>query len=199
MDVSKLLAEQKDDPVVLNFAQNREYTGNYLVGTLLPPEKLPDKVHENPDTQTKNGLTKQVVYWKANDATTRDENEQVQRDPILKENLLPIGPGVVSPRKVYILMPDKFTEIPDEFTRPTNSANPEVVEKLGSFFAQFYRYRRLEKSLRIVAESEPEMYDKIENLVKNSSLDDDLLDKHISDLERLKDMADSGGKSDSEN
>lgn len=197
MDLSNVFTDEKDDPVVLNFAQNREFTGNYIVGALLPPEKLPDKVHENPDTDTKNGVTKQVVYWEANDATARDENDQVQRDPILKENLLTIGPGVVSPRKVYILMPDKFTEIPDEFVRPTNSANPEVVEKLGSFFAQFYWWRKKEQSLEKILENE-ELNSKIEELLRNDTLDDELLQKRIREHERVKDIADSG-KSDSDN
>lgn len=193
-----VLSQKKDDPVVLNFAQNREFTGNYIVGTLLPPEELPEKVDQNPNTETKNGVTKQVVYWEANDATARDENDQVQRDPILKENLLKIGPGTVSPRKVYILMPDEFTEIPDEFIRPTNSANPEVAEKLGLFFAQFYRHPKKERALEKILENEA-LYSKIEELVKNDALDDELLQKRIREHERMQDIADSSGKNNSEN
>jgi hypothetical protein len=198
MEVSNLFDGQKDDPVVVNFAQKHGFTGNFLVGRLLSPDELPDKIRENPETKTKNGISKEVVRWEAIDAETADMNNEVQESDILQDNLMTIGPGVVSPRKVFVLMPDNLTEIPDEFLRPTNSANPEIVEKVGSFFAQFFRHRRLEESLRIVAEAEPEMYEKIENLVKNSSLDDDVRMKYIRELEQLKEAAPTGKGSTSE-
>jgi hypothetical protein len=198
MDVSNLFVNQKNDPVVVNFAQNLEFTGNFLVGRLLPKEELPEDVAKNPWPKQKNGVSKEIVYWEAIDAETADRNNQLQETPILSDNLMTIGPGVVSPRKVFVLMPDSLDEIPDEFLRPTNSANPEIVEKVGSFFAQFFRHRRLEKSLRIVAEAEPEMYEKIENLVKNSSLDDDVRMKQIRELEQLREMADDRGNSNSD-
>jgi hypothetical protein len=198
MDVSNILADKKDDPVVLNFAQNQEFTGNFLVGTLLPPEKLPEDVAKNPWPKQKNGVSKEVVYWEPNDAVTRDRNDQMQETPILTDNLIKIGPGVVSPRKVYILMPDNFAEVPDEFLQPTNSANPEIIEKLGIVIAQFFRHSKESRALKKILEND-ELNSKIEELMKNDVIDDALLQKRIREHERMKDAADPSGKSDSEN
>lgn len=193
-----LLSDKKDDPIVLNFAQNQEFTGNFLVGTLLPREKLPEDVAKNPWPKQKNGVTKEVVYWEPNDAVTRDRNNQMQATPILSDNLIRIGPGEVSPRKVYVLMPDNLTEVPDEFLRPTNSANPDVMEIVGAFFANFYTNSKREQALEKLLDNE-DILGKIEELVKNDVLDDELLQKRIREHERVQDIAESSGKSDSDN
>ena len=195
MSFANLFDGNKDDPIVLNFAQNQEYTDNFLVGRLLPEEEPGEK---NPDTVEANGNARKVVEWEAIDAVTRKQNDRVQKTSVLSSNLIQIGQGTVSPRKVYLLMPDRITEIPDELTRPTNDADAEVTEALGLVLSQFYKQRRLEEMLKIVAESEPETYSKIEELVQNSSLDDDLRKKQISDLERLKNIVDTES-SDSDN
>lgn len=195
MSLANLFDGNKDDPIVLNFAQNQEYTDNFLVGRLLPEEEPGEK---NPDTVEANGNARKVVEWEAIDAVTRKQNDRVQKTSVLSSNLIQIGQGTVSPRKVYLLMPDRITEIPDELTRPTNDADTEVTEALGLVLSQFYKQRRLEEMLKIVAESEPETYSKIEELVQNSSLDDDLRKEHLNILERFKNIVDSGS-SDSDN
>jgi len=194
----EVLSQKKDDPIVLNFAQNQEFTGNFLVGTLLPREKLPEDVAKNPWPKQKNGVSKEIVYWEPNDAVTRDRNNQMQETPILSDNLIRIGPGEVSPRKVYVLLPDNLTEVPDEFMRPTNSANPDVMEIVGAFFAQFYRQHDYSEALETILDNQ-DLKSKIEELVKNDVIDDALLEKRINEHERIKDAADSGGKSDSDN
>lgn len=194
MDLS-VLSDKKDEPVVLNFAQNQEFTGSFLVGTLLPPEELPEDVAKNPWPKQKNGVSKEVVYWEPNDAVTRDRNNQMQATPILSDNLIKIGPGEISPRKVYILMPDKFSEVPDELIRPTNSANPEIVEKLGMVIVQFYRHRKKAQAFEKLLDNE-ELYSKIEELVRNDTLDDELLQKRIREHSRIKDAASVGADSD---
>lgn len=193
MSLANLFDGNKDDPIVLNFAQTQEYTDNFLVGRLLPEEEPGEK---NPDTVEANGNVRNVVEWEAIDAVTRKQNDRVQKTSVLSSNLIQIGQGTVSPRKVYFLMPDRMSEIPDELKRPTNDAADEVTEALGLVLSQFYKQRRLEEMLKIVAEAEPETYSKIEELVKNSSLDDDVRMKHIRELSRLKDAASTGTDSD---
>lgn len=197
MNISNLFAEPKDDPIVLNFAQNQEFTGNFLVGRLLPREELPEDVAKNPWPKQKNGVSKEIVYWEPIDAKTRDRNNQMQETPILRDNLMKVGPTGPSPRKVYVLMPDKFTELQDEFTRPTNSANPEIVEKMSGLLAHFYKHRRKEQALETILEND-ELNSKIEELVKNDTLDDELLQKRIREHKRMKDATSAGTDSDVE-
>jgi hypothetical protein len=196
MSLANLFDGNKDDPIVLNFAQTQEYTDNFLVGRLLPEEEPGEK---NPDTVEANGTVRKVVEWEAIDAVTRKQNDRVQRTSVLSSHLIPIGQGTVSPRKVYLLMPDRITEIPDDFTSPTNDIDPEVMEALGLVLGQLYKEIRHEKILKIVAESEPEMYSKIEELVKNSSLDDEVRKQYIRELEQLSDVGSTSGGSDSDN
>ena len=153
------IEEEKDDPLILNLAQNLEYTDGYLMGKMLDP---PEKVGED--------VVRLKFEWEAIDAVTEEENNEKQKTFVLKKNVITIDAGEVSPRKIYILLPDQFTEISDELKRGFGEEEPKKL--LGLVLAKFYRASQIIEELEMVADNEPEIMEKVGFAVKNSELDD---------------------------
>lgn len=153
------IEEEKDDPLILNLSQNLEYTDGYLMGKLLNP---PEKVGED--------VVRLKFEWEAIDAVTEEENDEKQKTFVLKKNVITVEAGEVSPRKIYILLPDRFTEVSDELKRGFGDNDPKQV--LGLVLAKFYRSSQIIEALEMVADNEPEIMEKVGFAVSNSELDD---------------------------
>lgn len=153
------IEEEKDDPLILNLAQNLEYTDGFLMGKLLdPPETVGSDV------------VRQKFEWEAVDAVTEEENNEKQKTFVLKKNVITLEAGEVSPRKIYVLLPDNFTEVSDELKRGFGDDDPKKV--LGLVLAKFYRASQVIEALEMVADNEPDIMEKLDFAVKNSELDD---------------------------
>lgn len=172
-----LEGNKKDDPLVLNLSQNvHQQHDNFLVGKLENPPKTVDA----------NGEVRKIYEWTAHDAVSKSENDRLQRTSVKARHAVTIGQGTVSPRKIHVLLPDKWTELPDDVTQ-----GDEVRQKMGRFFAQFYNQMAQQKALELVAdEVEKETFDKVQTSLQNTELDDALRDKVMSIIEEHKQIAD---------
>ncbi len=176
-----LESNKKDDPLVLNLSQNvHQRHDNFLVGKLENPPKTVDA----------NGEVRKIFEWYAHDAVSKSENDRLQRTSVKARNAVTIGQGTISPRKIHVLLPDKWTEIPDDLTQ-----GEEVKKKMGRFFAQFYNQMAQQKALELVAdEVEKETFEKVEASLQNTELDDALRSKVVRIIEEHKEIADDNKK-----
>ena len=113
----------------------------------------------------------------------------------MKKNVITIEAGEASPRKIYILLPDRFTEVSDELKRGFGDDDPKKV--LGLVLAKFYRASQVIEALEMVADNEPDIMEKVDFAVKNSELDDTVKET-VHDLQKdqlkLAKEIESGGK-----
>lgn len=170
-----ILNNKKDDPIVLNLSQTLEYQDNFLVGRLANP---PKPVEANDEVR-------KIFEWYPHDAVEKQEAQRLQKTSVRSGHVLTIGQGEVSPRKVYMLLPDKFSEVPGEVKR----------SKVGNVLAQFYQQKQYERALKIVADNQPEIMDKVRTAVKSSELDDQIKKQVQDELEMLQKIADDSGSS----
>jgi len=153
------IEDEKDDPIILNLAQTLEYTDNFLIGKQLnPPEKVGDEV------------VRLKFEWEAIDAVTEEENSEKQKTYPLKDHVIEIGAGEVSPRKIYILLPDRFTEVSNELKRGFGDDDPTQV--LGLILAKFFKASQMIEALQMIANNEQKIFEKVQMAVSNSQLDD---------------------------
>lgn len=169
----------KNDPIVVNCAQNLEYVDNYHVGTL--DDSREGEVYGS-------GAKRRQVKWTPRD--TVDGDPDIFPTTIRKEHYVSFAPGTISPRAVVWLLPDKFSELPDQMKH----------SDLGLVFSEFYKNKGIERALKVVAESEPEIMDKIRMATRNSELDDQVrkaVSNVMDDVEKAARLTDNKNSSSS--
>ncbi|MFU1780261.1 hypothetical protein ACM16X_02645 [Haloarcula japonica] len=154
------MSEDKvDHSLVLNLTQQHEFTNNFFLGKYVDQEK-----------KYKNGETRKVVHCYPIDVKEEEESKRIERLTVHPDHLIPFGQGEISPRKIYVALPDNFTELPNEVKQ--NTAKDDVTS-LGTFFAKFfYKQQTVMRGLEEVARSEPEVMEKIKFATRNTELDD---------------------------
>ena len=170
------LEEKKDDPLILNLFQTGEYSDNYLMGKLIPEEELDSG--NNPEPA---GDSRQKYQWRPIDAVTEEQVDEKQKSFPLKDDVIRIDAGEVSPRKIYILLPDKFSEVANDLKRGFGDRDPKTA--LGLVLAKFYESRQIIHALRTAANNEPEIMEKVGFAISNSELDDAVKEKFAEKFE----------------
>jgi len=141
------------DPILVNLAQNLEYVPDYHVGTVDT-----DDVDEGEELDT--GDKREQVRWTPKDAT--DSPPDIWPTSIKKGNMVTFPPGSISPRAVVWLLPDRFSELPEDVKR----------SDVGLVLSEFYKNKEVERALQEIAENEPEIMDKIRAATQPGELDD---------------------------
>lgn len=182
----ELFNDQAEHPLVLNFTQKMEFAQNFLIGQYVDQE-----------TKTRNGETRTIVEWYPTDAVDKEESDNLQRTEVYPDNLLTWGQGEISPRKIYVMLPDGYSELPDMVK---SDAPGDSVASLGRFFAQFhYQYRAVLEALEVVAENEPEVMEKVRFATRNSELDDAMTEKAREFFEMVDEFSENQSSNSSSN
>lgn len=174
---------ERDSPIVLNLTKDMELNPEFLIGEFVDRE-----------TRHEGGVVREIVEWYPKDAVKKDESERLVRTSVKPGNVLEYGPGMISPRQIYVLLPDKYSELPKAIKENGSDENPFAT--LGLFFQEVhYQKLALIESLEIATDQEPEIMENIRTLVKSSELDDE----RILRFERLLDRIEERAKNQSKN
>jgi hypothetical protein len=173
--------QEFDTPLILNLAQKSNQN----------PEEFLFGAFRDQVTKTENGVTRKNVKWKPHDVANRQQkNNKELVTTVLNRNVVQIGQGVMSPRKIYVLLPDQVSEMPQTWSKMAN-------HNMGRFFAQFYQEQAARKTLEILAGHKKRTYSMVEDAIKNQELDDELQNQVQKAVDREFDRAEKAGTSSS--
>ena len=144
-------SNEKDDPVVVNLSQRMEFEDNFHIGRF-----------ENREPRRGGGEVRDHFEWVPKDAVDRREAKRLQKSSVKPGNVLEFGPGTLSPRKIYWLLPDYPTELPDEVRQSDVGV---WLERLH------YQKQSVIRALEVTAEKEPQIMSKVRTAM-SSELDD---------------------------
>jgi len=137
-------------PLVIDLTQRVKFHKNHHAGLLDKAEQIPSDV------------PRANVNYYPRDATEKSRANRTVEHDVRQDSIIPFAPGTISPRGVFWLIPDSFQELPDQVQQ-----HPLV----GQVFAKFMKNRELERALKLQAQNEPELVEKLK-LSGSSPLDD---------------------------
>ncbi|WP_313694221.1 hypothetical protein [Halorarum halobium] len=133
-------------------------------------------------------VARRVVEWQPKDAVDSEESERLCRSSVRKDRVVEFAPGVIAPRGVIWLMPDKADQLPEQV-----KSHPQV----GPFFNGWYRHKEVIRGLEYKARTESEVMDKLKFATTPSELDDRVarvMNRYVDNLqEQAKAMNSSNG------
>jgi hypothetical protein len=166
-------------PLVIDLTQRVKFHKNHHAGLLENAEQIPSDV------------PRANVNYYPRDATEKSRANRTVEHDVRQDSIIPFAPGTISPRGVFWLIPDSFQELPDQVQQ-----HPLV----GQVFAKFMKNRELERALKIQAQNEPELVEKLK-ISSSSRLDDQMEMKINNMIQNVIDTADqinsSSGNGDS--
>lgn len=140
-----------NDPLVVNLSQNLKFHKNHYAGVFRDSHSVGDEV------------PRRVVEWEPKDAVDSQEAERMCRSSVRKDRVVEFAPGVIAPRGVIWLMPDKADQLPEQA-----KSHPQM----GPFFNGWYRHKEVIRGLEHKARTESEIMDKLKFATQSTELDD---------------------------
>jgi hypothetical protein len=170
----------ENSPLVIDLSQNLKFHRNHHAGLFHDSHPVGDEV------------PRRIVEWYPRDAVEEEESERLCRHSVRKDRVVEFPPGVISPRGVFWLMPDKADQL------------PEMVKnhkQLSPFFNAWFRHKEVMRALKYKAQTESEVMDKLKFATTPTELDDRVarvMNNYIDDIqERAQEMNSSGSDGDS--
>jgi len=155
-------------PLVIDLTQRVKFHKNHHAGLLSEAHQIPSDV------------PRANVSYHPKDAVEKSRADRPVEHDVRQDHVVPFAPGTISPRGVFWLIPDSFKELPDQVQQ-----HPLV----GQVFAKFLENKKLERALKIQANNEPELVEKLK-ISGNSWLDDEAQMKVNNAIQNVMDQAD---------
>ena len=169
--MSLLNSNYENDPVIVNLSQNLRYHKNHHAGILNTVDGPFGE--ENPRVK---------VRWSPKDSVDSQEAKRECRTSVRKDRIVEWAPGVIAPRGVIWLMPDKADQLPQQVrTHP----------QLNPFFNGWYRHQNVIEALKYKARTETEVMDKLRFATTPSELDDRVARAFNNYLDQVEDHAEA--------
>lgn len=179
--MSLFSGKYENDPLVINMSQNLRFHKNHHAGVFQDSHKV-----DNGD------VARRVVEWSPKDAVDDQEADRPCRTNVRGDRVVEFAPGVIAPRGVVWLMPDKADQLPEQA-----KSHPQM----GPFFNGWYRHKEVIQALEYKARTESEVMDKLRFATNPTELDDRVarvMNRYVDNLqEQAKAMNSNGSSNDS--